>query len=77
MWSNVTGKWPGSLGLFGLLQIHDRFEHSKLRSRSRDGDEFFGGANFIQFNEGWPENTLGNLQLVEKIGAVRSHSNNA
>ena len=36
MWSNVAGKWPGSLGLFGLLQIHDRFEHSKLRSRSRD-----------------------------------------
>ena len=47
MWSNVAGKWPGSLGLFGLLQIHDRFEHSKLRSRSRDGDEFFGDANFI------------------------------
>ena len=51
MWSNVAGKWPGSLGLFGLLQIHDKFEHAKLRSRSRDGDEFFGGANFIQFNE--------------------------
>lgn len=73
----MAGKWYGSLGLFGLLRIHDIFEHAKLRSWSRDGVEFFGSANFIQFNEGWPKNMSGNLQLVGKNGAVRFCSNNA
>ncbi|TQD99335.1 hypothetical protein C1H46_015124 [Malus baccata] len=40
-------KWPGSLGRFGFYRIHDRFEHAKLESGTKDEEEFVSGANLI------------------------------
>lgn len=47
----MAEKWPGSLGQFGFLRIRYRFEFAKLKSGSRDGEEFVGGSNFVQYDK--------------------------